>query len=66
MMRQTTTQSISFSDALTSRLSTLLSTWRRRAAERRALAGISNRALRDLGISQSAAEWEAAKPFWKE
>jgi len=42
--------------------------WLRRAAERssqrRALALLSDRLLRDVGLSRVEAETEARKPFW--
>lgn len=39
--------------------------WHQRAASRRVLAGLSARELHDIGITPSAAAFEAAKPFWK-
>jgi uncharacterized protein YjiS (DUF1127 family) len=33
--------------------------------ERRALEELDDRALRDMGISRSQAQVEAAKPFWR-
>ena len=42
--------------------------WLRRAAERssqrRALAHLSDRLLRDIGLSRAEAETEVRKPFW--
>jgi uncharacterized protein YjiS (DUF1127 family) len=46
-----------------------LAAWIRAAADRwrqrRALAEIDDRMLRDMGISRSQAMAEAAKPFWR-
>jgi uncharacterized protein YjiS (DUF1127 family) len=49
--------------AITS-LSEAYSTWRERAAQRRALARLDDRLLRDMGLSRSDVEEEVAKPFW--
>jgi uncharacterized protein YjiS (DUF1127 family) len=52
----------------TGRLERLLATlrlWRRRAKESEQLSELSDRALRDLGISRSEAWREARKPFWR-
>ena len=38
--------------------------WRARASERRALAGMGHRELRDIGLSPGEAITEASKPFW--
>jgi uncharacterized protein YjiS (DUF1127 family) len=43
----------------------VLATWRRRAQERRELANIDHRTLRDLGISPTDVQFEANKPFWR-
>jgi uncharacterized protein YjiS (DUF1127 family) len=40
--------------------------WRRRALERRQLAGLSDTMLQDIGISRADAEYLANKPFWRE
>jgi uncharacterized protein YjiS (DUF1127 family) len=40
-------------------------TWHDRARERRALMGLSDHMLRDIGISRADACDEAAKPFWR-
>ncbi len=42
----------------------LIATWKARSAERRNLAQLSVRDLRDLGLSPNQAEYEAGKPFW--
>ncbi|MEQ9349867.1 MAG: DUF1127 domain-containing protein [Alphaproteobacteria bacterium] len=39
--------------------------WRRRARDRRDLASLSDRDLRDIGIDRFTARREAAKPFWR-
>jgi len=41
------------------------STWRRRAQDRRELANLDHRAIRDLGLSPSEIQFEANKPFWR-
>lgn len=40
--------------------------WRRRAHERRELAGLSETMLHDIGVSRAEALYLANKPFWKE
>ncbi|MHA1570024.1 MAG: DUF1127 domain-containing protein [Alphaproteobacteria bacterium] len=42
-----------------------LTTWRRRAAERRQLLALDARLLKDIGISRADAVNEAGKPFWR-
>jgi uncharacterized protein YjiS (DUF1127 family) len=42
-----------------------LVTWQRRAQERRRLATLDPRLLRDMGISEAEAAREAAIPFWR-
>ena len=44
----------------------VLRQWRRRAQERRQLAGLSDLMLQDIGITRADAEFLAGKPFWKE
>jgi uncharacterized protein YjiS (DUF1127 family) len=46
------------------RLRALPSTWRARAAGRRALAVLKPRLLRDAGLTRDWAEAESRKPFW--
>ena len=36
-----------------------------RRCQRRALADLDDRSLRDIGLSRHQAEREAAKPFWR-
>lgn len=43
----------------------IFATWRRRAQERRELANLDHRAIRDLGLSASMIQFEANKPFWR-
>ena len=42
-----------------------LAIWNRRARERAELASLSERDLRDLGLSPGEAAFESAKPFWR-
>jgi len=42
-----------------------LAEWRRRRLARAELARMSDRDLRDLGITRAEAEREAAMPFWR-
>lgn len=39
--------------------------WSGRAQQRAALATLSDRMLKDIGISRASANLEAAKPFWR-
>lgn len=48
------------------RLADLLLGWIDRARERRALAGLDDRMLADIGASRAQAEAEADKPFWRD
>lgn len=41
------------------------STWHERSIQRRALARLDDRMLRDIGISRSDVEQEVEKPFWQ-
>jgi uncharacterized protein YjiS (DUF1127 family) len=43
----------------------ILETWRRRARERRELATLDARTIRDLGLSSAEIQFEANKPFWR-
>ncbi|MGQ0580594.1 MAG: DUF1127 domain-containing protein [Reyranella sp.] len=45
--------------------SQIFATWRRRAQERRELANLDHRAIRDIGLSPSQIQFEANKPFWR-
>lgn len=42
------------------------STWYERARQRRALDGLSDHLLHDIGLSRADAYREAHKPFWRE
>ena len=44
----------------------IFSTWRRRARERRELATLDHRTLRDLGLTEGEVQFEASKPFWRD
>jgi uncharacterized protein YjiS (DUF1127 family) len=46
------------------RLLRTVTLWRARAQERRTLAAMTHRELRDIGISPGEANAEARKPFW--
>ncbi|MGE0748028.1 MAG: DUF1127 domain-containing protein [Rhodospirillales bacterium] len=48
------------------RIACVVALWRRRARERRLLAGLSPEQLKDFGLSRADACREAAKPFWRE
>lgn len=39
--------------------------WQERAEQRAALARLSDRMLKDIGISRAAANREVSKPFWR-
>jgi uncharacterized protein YjiS (DUF1127 family) len=43
----------------------LLSLWRQRVRQRRALAMLDEHDLQDISLTRSDAEWEARKPFWR-
>jgi uncharacterized protein YjiS (DUF1127 family) len=43
----------------------ILSVWIERARQRRHLADLSDRSLKDIGISRCDALREASKPFWR-
>lgn len=47
-------------------VSQILQTWRQRAHDRQELAKLDHRTLRDLGLSEGSARFEANKPFWRE
>ncbi len=42
-----------------------LFTWQERASQRKLLASLEDRMLKDVGISRADAEREASKPFWR-
>ncbi len=43
----------------------LFHVWRRRFHDRRALATLCDRSLRDIGLTRHDADREARKPFWR-
>jgi uncharacterized protein YjiS (DUF1127 family) len=43
----------------------VIGTWRERARERRELAQLDARSLRDLGLNPGNIQFEANKPFWR-
>jgi uncharacterized protein YjiS (DUF1127 family) len=50
--------------AIGSRFRHVIAIWRARQAERQALAVMTDRELRDIGVSPGEAIAEARKPFW--
>ena len=46
-------------------VATRLLVWHDRARERRALLGLNDLQLRDIGISRADAGGEGSKPFWR-
>lgn len=46
-------------------LLTRFSEWQERAEQRHHLAGMDERMLKDIGVTQVDAVHEATKPFWK-
>ena len=51
--------------ATVSAVGQLFATWRRRTRERRELATLDQRTIRDLGLSPRDIQFEANKPFWR-
>lgn len=51
--------------ATVSAVGQLFAIWRRRTQERRELANLGRRTIRDLGLSPSEIQFEANKPFWR-
>ena len=47
------------------RVFAVLEEWRRRSRGRRELAAMSDRSLRDIGVTRGDAYREAQKPFWR-
>lgn len=48
------------------RLFAVLDLWNKRQIERKQLAGVDERLLKDMGISSYQANREIKKPFWRE
>ncbi len=46
--------------------SQIFATWRQRAQQRRELAQLDARSIRDLGLSTADVQFEANKPFWRD
>ena len=46
-------------------LNQIFATWRQRARERRELASLDYRTLRDLALNPGDIQFEASKPFWR-
>ncbi len=53
------------SKGLLGRVVDLLLSWADRARQRRHLAGLDDRLLRDIGISRVEVEAEISRPFWR-
>lgn len=51
---------------LAGKLLARLRRWRQLSYERKLLASLDSRMLRDIGISRAEAERESARPFWDE
>jgi uncharacterized protein YjiS (DUF1127 family) len=49
----------------TGKIAASLLAWYDRARQRRALLGLSDRQLQDIGISRAEADGEGDKPFWR-
>jgi uncharacterized protein YjiS (DUF1127 family) len=43
----------------------ILLAWQDRAAQRRALAELDDRLLKDIGLTRADVDRECAKPFWR-
>jgi uncharacterized protein YjiS (DUF1127 family) len=50
---------------LSASIARVVGLWRTRTRERRVLAALDHRDLRDLGLSRWEVERELAKPFWR-
>jgi uncharacterized protein YjiS (DUF1127 family) len=62
------TGSASGADVIEVTLANMLATlrrWRQRSAQRRRLAGLSERLLDDMGIAEAQRYEEISKPFWR-
>ena len=58
-------QKVGHGDSLVARVVRALATWHRRACSRTQLAHLSERELRDIGLTRAEAARECAKPFWR-
>ena len=47
------------------RIGSEVAEWRRRSRDQRELAAMSDRSLRDVGLTSYDATYEASKPFWR-
>jgi len=43
----------------------VVAAWRHRTRSRHELANLSDRQLRDIGLSRFGASFESSKPFWR-
>jgi len=50
---------------LLARIGSEIAEWRRRSRDRRELAAMSDRSLRDIGLTRYDATYEASRPFWR-
>jgi uncharacterized protein YjiS (DUF1127 family) len=46
------------------RIKHVIAEWQNRARSRHELANLSDRQLRDIGLSRYSANFESSKPFW--
>lgn len=47
------------------RVVAILELWSERRRQRRALRGLSDHMLKDVGLSRGQAEYEGRRPFWR-
>lgn len=55
----------SFLQHVLTKMGAELREWHRRLRDRRELGAMSDRSLRDIGLTRYDAAWEARKPFWR-
>lgn len=48
------------------RLADLLLTWLRRVQQRRQLGSLSDRMLKDIGVSRADVDYEVSRRFWQD
>jgi uncharacterized protein YjiS (DUF1127 family) len=53
-------------DGLAARLYATLAAWHERRRQRRALLGLGDDLLKDIGVSRADAWREGTKPFWRD